>query len=262
MTAHIRFEAIHNFRDCGGYAAANGRRMRRGRLFRSAHFPHATDTDLAEMQALGLSTIVDLRRPLERDAYPCRRWPGFDAQLIEHDIADGVELPPHLVAFERAGENGEQAAVAMTQIYREMPFDPMFLGLLRDYFAVLASAEGGVLVHCAAGKDRTGVAVALTHHMLGVGDADMIANYLATNDSVEARFAEAQPMRTFLGREGRKVTDAAIRYILGVEEPLLREAFAAMKTRHGSLDGYLEHAAGVTAPQRTAIVQKLTEEGL
>lgn len=261
MMAHT-FEAIHNFRDCGGYPAANGRRMKRGVLFRSAHFPQATDADLATMQALGLAAIVDLRRPLERETHPSRRWPGFDARVVEHPGRDGMVLPPHLVAFERAGESGPQARAAMTQIYCDMPLDPMFIELMRDYFAVLAEAGGAVLVHCAAGKDRTGVAVALAHHLLGVGEADMLANYLATNESVEARYAEAGPMRTFLAREGRTVSDEAIRTILGVEEPYLRAAFATMDAEYGSRDGYLSDAVGVTPKQRAAVVDRLTEAGL
>ena len=261
MTVHT-FEAIHNFRDCGGYPAANGRAMKRGVLFRSAHFPQATDNDLATMQALGLAAIVDLRRPQERETHPSRRWPGFDARVVEHPGRDGMALPPHLVAFERAGESGAEARAAMTQIYRDMPLDPMFIELMRDYFAVLAEAGGAVLVHCAAGKDRTGVAVALAHHVLGVGEADMLANYLATNESVEARYADTAPMRLFLGREGRTVSDDAIRTILAVEENYLRAAFATMDAKYGSRDGYLADAVGVTPAQQAAIVQRLTEQGL
>jgi protein tyrosine/serine phosphatase len=261
MTVHT-FEAVHNFRDCGGYPLAGGGAMRRGALYRSAHYPQATETDLAVMRTLGLAAIVDLRRPQERELHPSPRWPGFDARVVTHPGRDDMVLPPHLAAFERAGESGAEARSAMTQIYRDMPTDPMFVELLREYFAVLAESGGAVLVHCAAGKDRTGVAVALTHHMLGVDEADMLANYLATNESVEARYADTAPMRLFLAREGRSVSDDAIRTILGVEEGYLRAAFGTMSAEYGSLDGYLEDAVGVTPPQRASIVGRLTEQGL
>ncbi len=261
MTVHT-FQAIHNFRDCGGYPVGQGRAMRRGLLFRSAHYPQATENDLAAMQALGLAAIVDLRRPQERELHPSPNWAGSQTRIVTHPGRDDMELPPHLVAFARAGESAAQARAAMIEIYRGMPNDPMLIELLREYFAVLAEAHGAVLVHCAAGKDRTGVVVALTHHMLGVGEADMWANYLATNESVEARYADAAPMRQFLGREGRTVSDDAIRTILGVEENYLRAAFATMLAEHGSLDDYLKDVVGVTPAQRAAIAGRLTEEGL
>jgi len=261
MTVHT-FEAIHDFRDCGGYPAADGRAMRRGVLYRSAHYPQATDTDLAAMRKLGLAAIVDLRRPQEREMNPSPRWADFNTRVVTHPGRDDMVLPPHLAAFERAGESGAEARSAMTQIYRDMPLDPMFIELMREYFAVLAESGGSVLVHCAAGKDRTGVAVALTHHVLGVNEADMLANYLATNESVEARYADAGPMRMFLAREGRTVSDDAIRTILGVEEGYLRAAFGTMEAEYGSRDGYLSDAVGVTPAQRAAIVDRLTEQGL
>ena len=71
MTAH--FESIENFRDIGGYDTACGRGLKRGLLFRSANHSYATDEDLAALRALGVRTIVDLRRPMERVREPSRR---------------------------------------------------------------------------------------------------------------------------------------------------------------------------------------------
>jgi protein tyrosine/serine phosphatase len=254
-----RFEAIHNFRDCGGYTTRDGRRMRRGKLYRSAHFPRASDADLEAMRTLGLSAIVDMRRPMERAHSPSRRWDGFDVRVVEHPGMDEGALPPHLIAFERAGASGPDARAALTQIYAELPTDPMVLDLLRDFFAALAEADGAVLVHCAAGKDRTGVAVALAHHLLGVRESDMLANYLATNDSIDARNEDTGPMRAFLGRNGVAVSEEAVRVILGVEEPFLRAAFATMTRIDGSLDGFIAGTLGVTAAQRAAIRTRMLE---
>src|SRR5689334_21680682 len=115
------FEAVPNFRDCGGYPTRDGRVMRRGRLFRSGQFPLASDGDVASLGEINFHTIVDLRRPLERETNPCRRWPEFSTRVIEHpSVGDGVQLPPHLAAFETAWESGEAAYAAMMQIYREM----------------------------------------------------------------------------------------------------------------------------------------------
>ena len=70
------FEAIDNFRDYGDYATTAGRRVRPGRLFRSAHHARASEADLARVAALNLGAVVDLRRPGERRDQPSRR-PGW-----------------------------------------------------------------------------------------------------------------------------------------------------------------------------------------
>ena len=73
MTRHIRLEAVENFRDYGDYPTASGRRLRKGRLYRSASHGRATDADLKVIEGLGLAVIVDLRRPGERERDPARR---------------------------------------------------------------------------------------------------------------------------------------------------------------------------------------------
>lgn len=89
MTSRIHaYEAIENFRDYGDYASRHGGRVAGGRLFRSAHHGAATETDLRSLAALGLATLVDLRRPQERDGQPSRRHEGFAAQVILCDLGD------------------------------------------------------------------------------------------------------------------------------------------------------------------------------
>jgi protein-tyrosine phosphatase len=73
----------------------------------------------------------------------------------------------------------------MTALYGEMPFAPSHLDLFAQYFQVLAESDRPVLIHCAAGKDRTGMLAALTHHLLGVSRDDLLADYLLTNVAVD-----------------------------------------------------------------------------
>ncbi len=73
----LPLEGVGNFRDFGGYATGGGRRIRRGRLYRSAHHAQATDADLEAIAALELAAIVDLRRGEERERMPSRRHEGF-----------------------------------------------------------------------------------------------------------------------------------------------------------------------------------------
>ncbi len=250
------FDFVRNFRDCGGYATRDGGSLRSGRLYRSAQMSEATDADLARLRALGIATIVDLRRPNERLKYPCRRWPDFAAHVIEHDgYEDGV-LPPHLAAFADAGESAATARRTMLEIYRGFPFDPMLVDLYRDLFTVLAEGEGAVLVHCAAGKDRTGFGVALVQHLAGLNRDTIVTEFLKTNQSDLVSDTAITAMRENAGRENVTFSNDAILTVLTVEPDYLDASFATIEARSGSLDGYLRDVLGVTAERAKKIHER------
>jgi protein-tyrosine phosphatase len=257
MTRMIPFEGIENFRDFGGYSAG-GRTLKRGLLYRSAHHANATPADLAAMRGLGLATIVDLRRPNERERDPCRRWEGFAANVIENDIGQVDDDPWHL--FIASSDLSEDAFRRyMVEYYREAPFVERHVDLYSRYFGALANTDGPVLIHCAAGKDRTGILAALTHHLAGVGEDDLVEDFLLTNDP--GRFERRVPVMMQHMKEltGRTPTEAAVRTALGVEAHYLETAFAAIHEQHGSLDAYLERVLGVDDRARQAIHDRILD---
>jgi len=180
MTRRIAFEGIDNFRDFGDYAAG-GRRLKAGLLYRSGHPARATDADLARLAELGLAVIVDLRRANERERDPARRWPGFAAQVIENDL--GQETLDEWSDF-IAGSDLSEASFRsyMMDYYAKAPLQRRHIDLYARYFRALAEASGPVLVHCAAGKDRTGVVVALALSAVGVRPEAIVADYVATGE--------------------------------------------------------------------------------
>jgi protein tyrosine/serine phosphatase len=251
MKRHLDLEGVENFRDFGGYDTACGRGMRPGVLFRSANHARATEADLAALKALGVAVVVDLRRADEREREPSRRWTGFAAQVIENDI-DGVEADwaQSLTAF---STDPSRVREAVQGFYRRAPSDPRHVDLFRRYFQALAAAEGAVLVHCTAGKDRTGMICALTHHIAGVGREDMVTDYLLTNDPERLDRRVKVLSKSIEERVGRPVDQTALRLILEVHESYLDTAFATMTEAHGGLDGYLEQVLGVDADLREKI---------
>lgn len=256
MTRHIPFESIENFRDFGDYAAGQ-RRLRRGLLYRSASQARATDADLEKLAALGLSVIVDLRRSNEREKEPSRRWSGFSARVIENDI--GQDTADEWHTFIASSDLTPQSFTDyMMDYYRALPFQRRHVDLYTRYFHALAETDGPVLVHCAAGKDRTGIICALTHHMAGVHDDDIREDYLLTNnmDRMQARLPQ---MREYVAEAtgGRIPTDEALLTAMRVEAEYLDTAFAVMRDAHGSLDGYLDQALGLDADIRARIHDRL-----
>ncbi|MNK24877.1 Tyrosine-protein phosphatase precursor [compost metagenome] len=237
------FQAIDNFRDYGGYALA-GARLTRGRLYRSAHQARATEADLAKLAQLNIATVVDLRRPSERRDQPSRRPSGWAGQVIESAHDDGGEAP-HITFLKTADLTEDSGRAFMTQTYRRLPFEPAHLDLFSRYFRALAEGDGPVLIHCAAGKDRTGLLAALTHSLLGVSRDDLLSDYLLTNIAVDLEGRAEGIAKKLTEMTGRPASHGAVVAFLGVEADYLDGAFAEIAARHGSLRAYLEQALGV-----------------
>ena len=255
MTRRIHFEGIDNFRDFGDYAAG-ARRLKRGRLYRSAHHAWATDEDLERLAGMELSVIVDLRRTNERRKDPCRRWRGFATRVIENDI--GQDTADEWHAFlARADLTPASFREYLREYYRKAPFAERHLDLFRRWFHALAETEGPVLVHCAAGKDRTGILCALTHHLAGVQDDDIVEDYLLTNDPERMAARLPTVIASIQETTGRRAPEAAVMTAMRVEAEYLEEAFRVMREAHGSLDGYLQAKLGLDGALRERIQDRL-----
>jgi protein tyrosine/serine phosphatase len=259
MTSRIlALEGVDNFRDFGDYRTAAGRRIHPGRLYRSANHGAATDTDLEAIAALGLSVMVDLRRPEERLRMPNRRPETCGATVITNDMDEKPDDADPWLTFLKASDLSAAAVHGyLMDYYRAAPFVPRHQDLFARYFRALGEAEGPVLIHCAAGKDRTGVLAALTHHLVGVHADDIAEDYLLTND--EARFERRGPivLQHLAEATGRQPDAAIARAVMGVEAVYLDEALGTIRDAHGSIDAYLEQALGVDAASREKIEARL-----
>ena len=256
MTRRLALEGIDNFRDYGDYATVAGRRMRRGKLYRSASHGRATDADLAKIAALDIAVVVDLRRGTEQARDPSRRHPNFSGTVITSATAAAEE--DGWINHMQSSDLTEDAFRGyMVTYYRDAPFDPRHVDLFRRYFEALGATDGAILIHCAAGKDRTGILAALTHHLVGVHPDDALADYLLTNDPdrIERRLQVVTD--SIAGFSGRTPSEAAVRVAMAVEPHYLATAFGEIKDKFGGTDAYLEKALGVDALARDAIIARL-----
>jgi protein tyrosine/serine phosphatase len=243
-TRVLPLEGVNNFRDYGGYAVAGGGQVKRDLLWRSAQHGDATDADLAAISALDLANVVDLRGPSEREAKPCRRAPDFAAQLWTYP-EETAGLALHTEAADGVITAAE-ARAAMIRLYEGIAFRPNLVPMLKCYLTVLDRAEGPSLVHCVAGKDRTGFAVALVQRLLGVHADDVMADYLLTNSA--GRIEERIAAGVFRTMERYASHDAdTVRALWGVEESYLATTFAVIAERHGTIEAYAEAVLGVDA---------------
>lgn len=259
MTARIHpFEAVENVRDYGGYDTAASRRLASGRLLRSGHWANATEADLARFQELGVATVVDLRRVREREQQPSRRPEGCTAQVFTAPAQpDDLTEAPHIQFLKSRDLTPDASREFMTSAYRRIPYEAPHLDLFSRYFRALADGDGPVLIHCAAGKDRTGILAALTHRLVGVHADDMIEDYVLTNTAVRLEERAPEIAERLMRWSGRPASPEAVVAFVGVEPAYLDEAFAEIDRQSGSLDAYFEQALGLDAATRERIIERL-----
>ena len=251
----LPLSGVHNFRDYGGYGVEGGGRLRDGILWRSAHHETASDADLVAIDALGLETVIDLRGDDERESHPCRRSDNFSARVL---FAGGITagLAPHLQAAGGAID-AETARERMIDTYAGMPYRPALVATLRLYLAALAEYDAPSLVHCVAGKDRTGFAVAVVHRLLGVHEDDLMQDYLLTNTAGKIDERIEQGAANIRARYGAEIHDDAIRALMSVNPAYLDAALATVRRDHGDIPTYAETVLNLTPAMRDAMIDRL-----
>jgi protein-tyrosine phosphatase len=248
-------EGIHNLRDYGGYGVPGVGRVKTGLLLRSGQHMEATEADLAAIAALGIRTVIDLRGLSERTHFPCRRHPEFDAHVIAYE-GETTNSPPHEGGGGRVEMTPQKARERMLAVYTRMPNNPAMIDMFSRYFAALATREGASLVHCFAGKDRTGVAASLLLHVLGCSGEDMMAEFLRTNDAPTTHILERQSLPRMEVHYGT-IDPEAKRNLMGVLPEYLDTYFAEVARIAGSLDTYLAEALGVDEARKEQLRARL-----
>jgi len=236
-------KGVLNFRDFGGYDAIDGGKVVTNRLFRTASFAEATAEDMDWLSGLGTKFVVDLRRSEERADAP-NLWPGENLRVVTND--EGYkELPAHIGLLQQADLTADSMRTYMQTAYMHYPYEPRYVALFKAWLHGLAEEGGPAIVHCAAGKDRTGVACFLVLTALGVDRDTIVADYELTNVAIDLDKRLPEVRARIASRMGKDISDEAIRPMLGVHIDYLRAAIDAMESRHGDVPSYMKAVLGV-----------------
>lgn len=251
----IPLEGAVNLRDFGGYATADRRRVRRGRLFRSGTLTYLSDQACRDFQALDVRLICDLRRPDEAAEEPTP-LPSHAPRRLEIPIDPGSAVTMRA----RLGEDAvtlQERIDFMVAINRELARDHA-QDYARMFEGLLEVEDGGFLVHCAAGKDRTGFACALILHALGVPEETVLEDYLRTNDLMDY---EGYVLPRLVARfEPHGVPDRETAMALaGVRPEYLRAAFEAVEAEFEGVEHYIERAVGLDGAARDLLRSRFLE---
>jgi protein-tyrosine phosphatase len=249
----MRLSSIPNFRDCGGLPTADGRQLRGGRLFRAEALAVPDDRDAERLTSLPLTLVCDLRSTAERArrGSPYVHHPG--ARLVTGPDTRHTPTADLAKAFaDLAGQSAAAVAQYMTALYTQLPMQ--FADLLGELLQHLADGHGPAMVHCTAGKDRTGVVCALVQHALGVPAAMIEADYMASDTHLGAE----RLARYLRDHYGQSPPDDLID-MMRVRPEYLDAALRSAAAQFGSVDGYLQQAAGLTDDRRAALHQQLLQ---
>ena len=248
----IALEGGTNFRDLGGYPTTDGGRVRWGRVFRSAALHRLTPSDLAAIERLGLRAVYDLRGDEERDGAPSVLPGGVRCVLLP--IGGAAAKTQELTDLVLAGKLGEVPSDFLARIYEAMSevAAPTFGRLLTG----LADPDGSpALVHCTAGKDRTGMGAALLLSVLGVDEETILDDYeLSAAHYTDRQLARLRPKLADAG-----IDAARYRAVFGAPRHALAALLATLRARYRSVEGYLEEEAGVAPEVFTHLRARLVE---
>ena len=239
---HLSLQGASNFRDLGGYPTAAGRTTRWRHIFRSNHLGQLTAADVETVRALGVRSAFDFRGVEERAAGVC---------VVDEITVHSLPIEPTVVAALRAElVAGRLTAPVALELMRESYRNYVHhnTASFRSLFGHLLEDRAPLVIHCTAGKDRTGFACALILHSLGVPDEVISEDYLLTN-----RFYRRDPTASSdLPEEVRQV-------LASVEASFLAAGFDAITAEYGGLDNYLSDALGLGGREHATLQARYLE---
>ena len=225
--------------------------MKPGKLFRSAHFSQASEGDLEKLAALGIALVVDLRHKPERERQP-NRWPKTPAPTVlqypdpkhSHNA-----LAPHEIFIKETLSTPQEARNYMQGSYEARPNDAGFRAIFSDTLKFMAQSGAPILIHCAAGKDRTGTLAAVILSALGVPFETIMDDYMMTMDAVDIEAFLEPASKDMAQRYGRHIHVDALRPLFHVEPSYLNKSMSTI----ADPDGYISSSLNITSDERQAL---------
>jgi protein-tyrosine phosphatase len=251
-----RLDGVRNFRDLGGYEAAGGSTVRWNAVYRSDALAKLSDQDLEHLSGLNIGLVCDFRSAEERARKPNRLPPHDPPETLHLAIRPEATSPLEQRIFagriwDKAGWGNagvSDTRRVMCRFYRSYVTDhaEQYGAMLRR---LAAPGNHATLLHCAAGKDRTGVAAAIVLRALGVAAEQVAADYQLTNRAFGAW--SDQPWAAGLPKAVGAVVEAHPDY--------LQAAFAAIDELHGCFEDYLRDGLGLSDADRGLLRGALLE---
>jgi len=236
---HWHLPDTHNIRDLGGYARLSGGETQWRRLLRGEALHPLTQASVDELIEAGLSLVIDLRGPHETglNAHPFREHQrvGYTNIVLYEALAPIVRSEAPFDMGQRYCDALDRCGEKFAEVFR----------------AIIAAPEGMVLIHCTAGKDRTGVVSALLLLIAGVANADVVSDYALTA-SAEGLINQLRSRAIAAGG-----TPEHVERVLASTPETMETMLAHLDQHYGGIAAYLT-GIGLTVAEVEALQRRLT----
>jgi protein-tyrosine phosphatase len=250
----LPFQGAFNFRDMGGYPTRDGHRVKWGALYRSGHLSEITEHDLAYFTKLDIGLVCDFRRKDEQDLAPNRLPPGSAIRVANIPIHTGSQQ-----SFIEKIATGKTSREDMMGVMKEInaiyarSHAPAFAAMFEH---ILAAPRGATLIHCTAGKDRTGFGTALILWSLGVDRETIMEDYLLSRVHFPLDRALERMAQKYAGTEDSPFDPRVMIPAFQVHQDYLNTALTGMEKKSNTIDRYISEEMGITRQMIAALRER------
>jgi protein-tyrosine phosphatase len=241
----VTLSGASNFRSLGGMRTAGGRALRENALLRADRLSALSADDWSVLASIGVSTICDLRSLAERELHPTRVPKHLSTRDVSLAVDADLRVNSEFMQLMKADPSPQGAERVMQAIYRQLP--QRMAPRIKSLIGLLLENRGPLLVHCTAGKDRTGFAIAVLLTVLGMPWETVTADYLLSRRWAGSVTHRPTLTRRFKGLVPNEAMPEVLDAVLDARQNYLDAAWEVVATQYGGIDGYLESGIGVSA---------------
>lgn len=252
----LKIKKVHNFRTVGNIKNTEGRALKEGMFYRSAHLHKLKKKSLDAFGKLGIAEIIDLRNSKEIFEKPDHLPNGITYKKYSAFEDEGDQLSQARKLVLKGKVNASDADKRMIDFYREYVTENP--ETIKTIITEIMESEKPILYHCTAGKDRTGIVTALILTVLKFDKETIYNEYLLSNNFrkplVEKRLRLANNLHFLYPKMDLQVLEK----LSWVEKRYLDAAFEEIDKKYGSTDTYIQQVLGISEAKREEYIQKFT----
>ncbi|MBE4947690.1 tyrosine-protein phosphatase [Chryseobacterium culicis] len=252
----IQIKKVTNFRTVGNMKNVDGRTLKEGMFYRSAHLHKLKKKSFEEIEKLGIKEIIDLRNSKEIAGKPDQLPSAVNYKKYSAFEDEGDQLAKAKKLVLKGKVNASDADKRMISFYREYVTENP--EMIKKMITEILESTDPILYHCTAGKDRTGITTALLLTILKFDKETIYNEYLLSNnyrkELVQKRLRLANTLHFLYPKMDLKVLEK----LSWVEKRYLDAAFGEINKKYGSTDAYIQQVLGISDAKRNEYIRKFT----